>query len=202
MPGRTFIFMALTILMAIPRGASAEGEAPPLRESSPPKSSGLALGLSVGLPVAGYGMMALTGLVPGDVTTFRKVAMVTGATLALAGPSGGNLYIGRSGRALAFTGGRLLLATAALIAFTEGIKFSDSSESDYRPDTARTYMVGLLLCGAGVLGLSAWESVDTYRTAHAAELARRSETSLFIAPLVVPDGHRLALGGLSLGGTY
>jgi len=196
------MFMALAILAAIPRGVSAQDEAPPRRESSPPKSSSLALGLSVGLPIAGYGMMALTGLVPGDVTTFRKVVMVTGASLSLAGPSGGNLYIGRSGRALAFTGGRLLLATAALIAFTEGIKYSDSSESDYHPATARTYMMAMLLCGTGVLGLSAWESVDTYRTARAAERVNAGATSLAIAPFVVPDGHRPSLAGLSLAGTY
>ena len=147
-------------------------------------------------------MMALTGLVPGDVTTLRKVVMVTGASLALAGPSGGNLYIGRSGRALAFTGGRLLLATAALMALNEGIRYSDSSEADYRPDTARAYMMGMLLCGAGVLGLSVWESVDTYRTARAAERGSAGAASLAIAPFVVPDRHRLTLAGLSLAGTY
>ena len=199
-----FTIATLAILVAVPRSAAADGEtAPPKAEDTPPpRSPGLALGLSIGVTTVGYGTILLDGLVPGDITAFRKAIMAVGVTLALGGPSSGNLYTGRIGRALAFTGGRLLLAAAATVAVTEGIGYSDSSEADYRPGTARKYMAGALVCAAGVLGLSVWETVDRYRATKQAERAGAGGGSLSVAPFVLPTHQGLSLAGLSLGGTY
>ena len=196
----TLTIAALAILAAGSGRAAAEDEATPPQPATPPGSPGLALGLSIGVSATGYGTVLVDGLAPGNVTGFRKAIMAVGATLALGGPSSGNLYIGHIGRALAFTGGRVLLAAAATVAVTEAIGYGDSSEADYRPGTARKYMAGALVCAAGVLALSVWETVDTYRAT--TQAARAGGGSLSVAPFVLPTQQGLSLAGLSLTGTY
>ena len=190
-------------MMMNPRRASADAEpSPPAEHSepSPPPSSVRALALSIALPLAGYGLMAAAA--SRDVDTLSKLGMGTGAVLALLGSSGGHVYTGRFGRAAAFSAGRVALAVVGLGAAVEGISYGDSSESDYDHDKARAYMALALGAAGGILGLSVWESVDTYRSARAAEAAGRAGASLAIAPMLVPDRRSLTLGGLALAGTF
>lgn len=196
------VLVALAILVMGAGGASAAEAPPPIRGSGPvpPPSPRLALGLSIVLPAVGYGMMA--GALAGDPNTVGKLALGLGATLALAGPSGGNLYTGRVGHALAFTGGRLVLATVGLAAVGAGIAVGDSSESDYDPGKSRAYLKLVLGCVAGIVGLSVWESVGTYRSAKAVEEAGGVVRTVSIAPLLVAGRQGLQPGGLSLAGAF
>ena len=82
----------------------------------------------------------------------------------------------------------------------EGIDHSDVSESDYEPGAARTSMIGAAICGAGILGLTIWESIDTYYAA--AQRNRAATRSLAVAPMVLPSHNGGSLIGLTLAGRY
>lgn len=160
------------------------------------KSPGLALGLSIGLPLAGYGMMAASAI-PSRTSALQGAGMASGVLLALVGPSGGHFYANHVGRGLAFSGGRLLLAILGSAAFAQGMDHEDMSEADYDKDIVRRADIEVALCAAGILALSIWESVDTYITTK-----RDSGPALSLAPLMVRQREGVSLAGVSLVGTY
>jgi hypothetical protein len=191
------IVPVLAFLMMAPGVAVAQAAT----EAGPAKSPGLALGLSIAAPLAGYGMIAATAAVSsGGHKTLEGIALFGGVGLGLLGPSLGHFYTGHIGRGLAFSGGRLLLLVVASSLIAEGIEHSDVSESDYDRSAARTSMIGAAICGAGILGLNVWESIDSYRSA--AQLNRAASRSLAVAPMVVPGRDGGSLVGLTLAGRY
>jgi hypothetical protein len=196
----SLVFVVLAVLTAGTRRAAAETGREPSEASTPVKSPGLALGLSIALPAAGYGLFLASVLPSRSDSSLQVAGLFLGAGLALIGPSGGHFYTGQVGRGLAFSGGRLLLLTLAAAAFAEGMKHEDMSESSYDGGAVRISMIELALCGAGILALSVWESIDTY---HSAESVNRTpKRSLAVAPMLVRNGEGLSLTGLSLAGTY
>lgn len=160
------------------------------------KSPGLALGLSIGLPLAGYGMITAS-LLPDGSSGWAKASAVSGAMLALVGPAGGHFYANRVGRGLAFSGGRFLLLFLGGMAFGEGLKHGDTSEADYDKDIVRRSAIEMALCAAGILGLSIWESIDTYYTTK-----RDSGPALSLTPMMVNQRDGVSLAGVSLAGRF
>jgi hypothetical protein len=185
----------LALVSLVAPGVAAQA----VSEPGPAKSPGLALGLSIAAPLVGYGIIAATAAVSsGGHQTLEGIALVGGVSLGLLGPATGHFYTGHVGRGLAFSGGRLLLAVVAASLITEGIEHSDVSESDYEPGAARRSMIGAAICGAGILGLNVWESIDTYRAA--VQRNRAATRSLAIAPMVVSSHGSVV--GLTLAGRY
>jgi len=169
-------------------------------ESRTENSPGLALGLSIGLPVAGYGLIAAAMLPSDHVQTWQKVSLASGVGLALLGPSGGHVYINRPLRGVAFTAGRLALAGLGVLALIEGMGHSDHDVPGYQPGAANTAMVQMGLCGAGILALSVWESVSTYRLAE--RMNRPTQRTVALGPLLAPNRDGGLLAGLTLGGHF
>jgi hypothetical protein len=183
-------------VLAMPSLAAAQAST----ETEPAKSPGLALGLSIAAPFAGYGMIAAAAIPSGNIQAWQKIGLVGGVSLALLGPSAGHFYTGHAGRALAFSAGRVALTVLGSLFFSEGVAHSDSSESDYDAGAAKTSMIGVLVCGTGILALSIWESIDSYASA---EQRNRAPTrTLAVAPLVATGRDRGALVGLTLAGRY
>jgi len=188
--------VVLLVLAVMPgvAGAQSRNEAPPER------SPGLALGLSAGLPLAGYAMIAAAVLPSGNIQAWQKVSMVGGIGLALLGPSGGNYYTGRFLPAFAFSAGRLTLAALGAMFLQEGIGHSDVSEADYQPGAAKTSMIEVAACGAGILALSVWESLDSYVATKRRNPGNRRPLAL--APLMIPGREGKLVTGLGVAGTY
>jgi hypothetical protein len=187
------VFLALTMLQ---RTAAAQTST----ESTSDKSPGLALGLSVGLPLVGAGMIAAAALPASYNHTWQTLSMLGGLGLVLLGPSGGNFYIGRIPRGFAFSGGRLALTALAAALIAEGIRHSDVSESDYERGAAKTSMIGAFACGAGILGLTIWETIDAYYATK--RLNRAKQQTLAFAPMIVPGREGTFVAGMAVAGRY
>ncbi len=190
---------ALLTILAVPPAEAEAAELPP-EDARTSRSPGLALGLSIALPALGYGTMAVSALPSGHIQSWQEIGMAGGAILALLGPSGGHLYTGHAGRAMAFSGGRLLLTILGFVAFDEGMQHDDRSEADYDHGAVRASMIEVGLCAAGILALSIWESIDTYYSARARGQAPRRDLAL--APLLVGTRGGASVAGLAVVGAY
>lgn len=198
--GLTSLFPLLWIAAtASPSVAAQPGEATTPSEADT-KSPGLALGLSLALPAAGFGMIGLAALPSGSIQSWQQVSVFLGVGLVLAGPSGGQFYTRHYGRAAAFSSARLLLAALAAAAIADGIDHSDQSEADYRRGAARTSMIEAGLCGAGIVALSIWDIIDSYLSAR--DDSRRSRPGLTLSPLLVPHAAGSSVAGFAVAGTY
>lgn len=201
-PRRLVLIVLAGVAITARPSLATETPLEPAPEGGPAqeKSPGLALGLSIALPLAGYGMIAAASLPPGDIQTWQKVTMGAGIAMALVGPSGGHLYLGSYRRAALFTAGRLALTGLAAIAFSEGVSHSDTSESSYDSMKSEAAAVGVALCGAGIVALSIWESIDSYGMAK--EMNRAPGRTLALSPMMASSREGVSLAGLSLAGTF
>jgi hypothetical protein len=191
-------------LVALPIAANARDGVALLEDQTPEppqvKSPGLALGLSIGAPLVGYGMIAAAMLSSGHIQDWQKVALVGGISLGLLGPSAGHFYTGHYLRAALFDAGRVALFGLAFLAFAEGMKHEDSSESTYDRGAVSAASAEVILCGVGLLALTVWESIDSYYSA--VQVNRTSQRTVALSPLVVPGRDGVSLAGLSLVGRY
>jgi hypothetical protein len=186
-----------TVAKACDCVASAEEQMP---EPPQVKSPGLALGLSIGAPLVGYGMIAAAILPSGHVQDWQKVALVGGIGLGLLGPSAGHFYTGHYLRAALFDAGRVTLFALAFAAIAEGMKHEDSSESTYDRGAVSRADTEAIVCGIGVLALTVWENIDSHFAAK--QVNRAAQRSVAVSPLVAPGRDGGALAGLSLAGRF
>ena len=141
----------------------------------------LAATLSAGPAVLGYGIAAAAILQDRHVTSAQAGCLVGGLALGILGPSAGHIYTGNYLRAGLFGMGRLAFASIAFAGLVSALGGPEPDEFGYSDDTTGTW--GLMIGGlAGVLGLTIWESIDSYSSA---KEVNRKGRAFALSPLIV-----------------
>ena len=142
------------------------------------RSTGVALGLSIGATAAGVGMVALSSVVDPRNDAAELGLLGGGVTLALVGPSMGRIYLGRGGSGLLLSLGRAASATLLVASWDD----SPGGEA------------------LGVLGAAALVGLTVYDVASVPAVAR-SRRGVTLAPTAASRGGEHAVG-LVAGGAF
>ena len=145
----------------------------------------MAATLSAGPAALGYGIAAASTLPSGHITSAQVACVVGGLTVGVLGPSAGHIYTGNYLRAGLFGMGRLAFAGMALAGLLSALDHPEADEGGYKNDKTEIWSL-MLLGSAGVLGLTIWESVDSYYSAKAVN-RERAGRALALSPFIVPS---------------
>jgi hypothetical protein len=132
----------------------------------------------------------------------RIAGLAGGLTLGVLGPSAGHIYTGNYLRASLFGIGRLAFAGIALAGVLQVLDHPDPGEPGYRDD--KTEILSLIIVGsAGVLGMTIWESIDSYFCAKAVNREREGR-ALALSPFIVPSQGKgsSSVAGLLVSGRF
>ena len=153
-------------------------------------SPALAATITGGAAVVGYG----TAVGLAVYTDFEPEALFFSAVaVGMFGPAGGHVYAGTNfGHPLLFAFGRIGFVGLILIGIQDLIAHDDGQTGKANEG----FDFALMGTGVvGIVGLTVWETIDSYRCA--VKVTQRSSTSVSLAPFLIPAR---ATGGSTSGG--
>jgi hypothetical protein len=163
-------------------------EKPPTR--SPSGAAWLSAGSTIVLSAVGGGMLA------SDSFSVRMAGIGIAATGIVIGPSVGQIYSERWGKAMLFTVGRAGFGTMFAFGFLKAVM---PCFEEYCQNSDQGGMIALAaIGGAATLGLLVWGIIDSYSSAKQFN-EEHANKSISLSPFVIPSSGRNGENGTAVG---